>query len=109
MSNPAPAKTNVGIDATIKLLQAAGDLSVVIYKAQKSARKADGSLDVTLLGQAIAGQLMTNPAVIEDVKQAAATVGQVPAELKDLSFTETLTIVGQAGGIAAKCAAAINS
>ena len=54
MSNPAPAKK--GIDSVLKLLEASGDLSVVIYKAQKAARKADGSLDVSLLGQAIAGQ-----------------------------------------------------
>ena len=107
MSNPAPAKK--GIDSVLKLLEASGDLSVIIYKAQKAARKADGSLDVSLLGQAIAGQLMTNPAVIESVKNAASSIGDVTGEIKDLDFTESLTIIGKAGGIAAKCAQEINS
>lgn len=99
----------LGIEATTKLLKASGDIAVIVYRAQKSARKADGSIDTAALGSALAAQLMANPAAIDEIKAAASSVNQVPSEIKDLTFTEGLQLIGAAGGIAAKCAAEINA
>lgn len=97
-----------GTKETKELFAAMGDVSVLVFRAQKQARGADGKLDAQKLAQAIVAQLMTTPAVIEDLKAAADNISDVPKELKDLSLGEIFDLMSTAGGIAARCAAEIN-
>jgi hypothetical protein len=98
-----------GIKETGDVLTAAGDLAVIVYKAKKEATGPDGRLDVSKLSQAIATELMMQPAVLDDLKAAADNVSDVPKELKDLSLAEVFQLLTVAGGVAAKCAAEIAS
>jgi len=91
----------VGITNTVEVLDAAGALSVLIYKAQK------GGGAASEIGQRIAAALISNPEVIAKLKLAADGISQVPEEAKDLDLSEVLTLVSKAGEIAAKCAAEI--
>lgn len=90
-----------------EVLTASGDLAVLFYRAQKEARKPDGSIDFQKLGQCIVAEAMKNPEIIEDVKLAVEGIGQVPKEIKDLDLAEALKVVAFAGAVAAKCAAEI--
>lgn len=90
-----------GIKEITEVLDAAGALSVLIYKAQK-----DGG-PASEIGQRIALALMQNPEVIAKLKLAADGISEVPAEAKDLNMVEALQLIATAGKIAADCAAAI--
>jgi hypothetical protein len=90
-----------------EVLTASGDLAVLFYRAQKDARKPDGSLDFQKLGQAIVAQVMTHPEVIENIKEAVEGIHDVPKEIRDLDLIEALRIVSFAGAVASKCAAEI--
>lgn len=90
-----------GIKEITEVLDAAGALSVLIYKVQKEGGTASE------IGQRIALALMQNPDVIAKLKLAADGISEVPAEAKDLNMIEALQLVATAGKIAADCAAAI--
>lgn len=98
-----------GIKETVDLFRAAGDVAVVVYKAQAAARGPDGKIDAQKLGTALAAAVMSNPQVIEDVKAAAEGIGDVPKEIKDLSLGEIFTLLGEAGKIAAACSEQIKA
>lgn len=96
-----------GTKETSEVINAMGDTAVVVYKAQKSARKADGSFDVQALAAQLAAQLMGNPQVIDSLKAAFDGIKLVPSELKDLSLTEILQLATTAGLAATKASQAI--
>lgn len=90
-----------------EVLTAAGDVSVLIYRAQRDARKPDGSIDFQKFGKAIVAEAMMRPEVIESVKAAMENIKEVPAEVRDLDLAEALKVVAFAGQVAAKAAAEI--
>ncbi len=96
-----------GIQNTEEMIVAMGDSAGVIYMAQKAARKPDGSIDFPLLGQNVAAQFMTNPALINDLKAAMDGAGEIPAELKDLTMLEGLQLAATCGKVATATAAKI--
>lgn len=90
-----------GINDTVELLDASGEIAVIVYKAQKNAANASE------VGTRIAAYIMAHPEVIAKLKAAADGISEVPAEIKDLSLVEILDLMSKAGAIAAKSAAAI--
>jgi hypothetical protein len=90
-----------GIKEITEVLEAAGALSVLVYKVQK------GGGTPSEIGQRIAIALMQNPDVITKLKVAADGIGEVPAEAKDLTMIEGLQLIAVAGKIAAECAVAV--
>ncbi len=94
---------------TKELLVAAGDIAVVIFKAQKTARKSDGSLDAQSFAQNIAAQLMTQPQVVDHLKAAFENVSAVPQEVKGLGMMGAFDLISTAGMVAARCAAAVQN
>jgi hypothetical protein len=96
-----------GTTETKELLVAMGGVAVIVAKAQKAARGADGKINGQALGQAIAAEVMSNPKLVEDLKSAAAGIADVPKELKDLSLVEIFDLLATAGQVASACAAQI--
>ncbi|MCK6470884.1 MAG: hypothetical protein L6Q38_02515 [Nitrospira sp.] len=92
-----------GIKESLEVLRACKDVAVLVYKA----KKAGGS--VAELGQRIAGLLMTNPQAVQDLQNAAEGIGEVPAEMKDLSLLEAFQFIAEAGKLSAEAAAEIQA
>lgn len=90
-----------GITDTVELFDAAGEIAVLVYKAQK------GAANPGEVGTRVAAYIMAHPETIAKLKSAADGISEVPAEIKDLSLVEILELMSKAGAIAAKAAAAI--
>ena len=76
-----------GIKETTEALEAMGALAVV---ARKSYREAGGDMKkfVTTFGM----NIVADPAAMSAVKEGFDGAGEIPGELKDLSFTEVLSL-----------------
>lgn len=80
------ADGDVGIQETKELLVALGDLSSVVAKAVKGGGSASD------ISARIAAACIANPVLIQEVKDAANGVSQIPAEIRNLSLGEILEL-----------------
>ncbi len=92
-----------GIKESLELLRASKDLSVLVYKAQKSGGTPSE------LAQRIATGLIANPHMLDNLKIAADGIGEVPAEMKDLNMLEAFQFIAEAGRLAAEAAVEIQA
>lgn len=95
--------THKGITESLDVLRASKTVAVLVYKAQK------GGANPQQIAQRLASELIANPQAIEDLKAAAENVGEVPAEMKDLSLLEAFRFIAEAGKLAAEAAAEIQT
>lgn len=90
-----------GIKETLDVIRAASDLAVLVFKVQK------GGGTPSEIAQKLVAALIANPNVINSLKEAADGIGQVPAEIRDLTMKEIFELVREAGKLAADAAEAI--
>lgn len=87
---------------TKEMMTAGADMAVITYIAQRDSRKPDGGLDIQKFAQSIAAQVMVNPQVVNDLKLAFDNAQGIPAEMKNMTLVDWVSLVAFAGQLAAK-------
>lgn len=91
----------IGIKETLDVIRAASDLAVMVFRVQK------GGGAPAEIARKLVVALIANPNAINSLKEAADGIGQVPAEIGDLTMKEIFELVREAGKLAADAAEAI--
>lgn len=92
-----------GTKETKEALTAMRAAAVLIYKAQKGAK------DAAEVAQRLPALALANPGVIEAVKAGFENVGEIPNEIKDLSFGEVAELAAHAAKEVAGAAAEVEA